>query len=118
MKPTSGKDAFPGAGAGAVVVRMPGGNYGSLHVEKLADTHRLLMNVADGLETLPLVIDLSDVHSFGASFISVLLETRNRLRETGRKLAVCGLNPHAVELFRILRLDELFDIDHATGRLT
>src|SRR5262249_9003084 len=57
-----------------------------------------------------LVIDLSHVHFFGASFVGTLVTAWSRLRNRQRHLAICGLTPFCAGLIQVLHLDKLFDI--------
>jgi hypothetical protein len=57
-----------------------------------------------------LIIDLSRVHFFGASFIGILVNAWDQLKKRQRRLAICGLTPYCAKLIRVLHLDKLFDI--------
>jgi anti-anti-sigma factor len=101
--------------AGASVVQLSGPEYGSLEGEKLEGVRRLLLDFANQPDPLPLIVDFSDVHFFGASFIGVLVDTWDQLKKTNRPMALCGLMPYCARLVRILHLDKLFDIYPTRG---
>ena len=57
-----------------------------------------------------LVIDMSHVNFFGASFIGILVNAWDQLNKSQRHLAICGLTPFCARLIQVLHLNELFDI--------
>jgi anti-anti-sigma factor len=101
--------------AGASVVQLPEPEYGSLDGEKLERVRRLLLDFANQPGPLPLVVDFSNVHFIGASFIGVLVDTWDQLKKHNRPMALCGLRPYCAQLVRILHLDKLFDIYPTRG---
>src|SRR5215469_11549692 len=88
--------------AGASVVQLSGPEYGSLDGEKLNGVRRLLLDLANQPGPLPLVVDFSNVHFIGASFIGVLVDTWDQLKKHNRPMALCGLNPYCAQLVRTL----------------
>ena len=58
----------------------------------------------------PLVLlDLSATTYVGTSFVELLVRAWKRLRERGGKLVLCSVQPFCAEVFRISRLDTLWD---------
>ena len=58
----------------------------------------------------PLVLlDLSETTYVGTSFVELLVRAWKRLTERGGKLALCNVQPLCAEVFRISRLDTLWD---------
>ncbi len=94
---------------GAMVVRLTEAEYGSLDTGKLARLRRLLLELAEQPAPPHLVVDLSQVHFFGARFIGVLLDTWDQLQKHSRRLALCGLTPYCAKVIRTPHLDKLFD---------
>ena len=94
----------------ACVVTLSESQYGSLDSDKLARVRRLLVGEVDTPNVPYLIVDLSAVHSFGASFAGILVGTWDRLRQRNRQLVLCGLTPYCAKLIGILHLDKLFDI--------
>jgi anti-anti-sigma factor len=97
-------------GCGAKVVRLPDVAYGSLDAHKLRRVRRLLLALANQPGSHPMVVDLANVHYFGASFIGILVDTWHQLKKANRQLVVCGLTPFCGNLVRTLNLHKLFDI--------
>ena len=96
--------------AGARFVELPEAAYGSLDGEKLEGVRRLLLDLANQPGPRPLVVDFSNVHYVGASFIGVLVDACDQLKKHNRPMALCGLMPYCARLVRTLHLDKLFDI--------
>jgi anti-anti-sigma factor len=112
MKPASEQIAgvpIP-AESDVVVVRLPEVEYGSLDNVKLAQARRLLLGLANQPGPLYLIVDHSDVHYLGASFIGIVVSAWDVLRKQGRELVLCGLNSYCARLFRTLHLNRLFTI--------
>jgi anti-anti-sigma factor len=112
MKTQSGSTIQPGleTGTGIGILQLAAPEYGSLDTEKLARVRTLLADHAENSTPPYLVLDLSKVHYFGASFIGILVSTWDRLRKRERRLVLCGLTPYCGKLIRALHLDRLFDI--------
>jgi anti-anti-sigma factor len=94
----------------ACVVTLSESQYGSLDSDKLARVRRLLVGEIWTRNAPYLIVDLSTVHSFGASFAGILVGIWDRLRQRNRQLVLCGLTPYCTNLIRILQFDKLFDI--------
>jgi anti-anti-sigma factor len=112
MKPASDKNAgarLP-AESDVVVVRLPEAGYGSLDGEKLDRVRRLLLGLANQQGIPHLIVDLSEVHYVGASFVGIMVSTWDELKKQGRRLVLCGLNPCCARLLQTLHLDRLFAI--------
>jgi anti-anti-sigma factor len=102
--------------AGASVVQLPEPEYGLLDGDKLEGVRRLLLDLANQPGPLPLIVDCSKVHFIGASFIGVLVDTWDQLKNHNQPMALCGLMPYCARLVRVLHLDKLFDI-YPTGEI-
>jgi len=112
MKPAGGKTAgapLPGE-SDVVVVRLPEAAYGSLDDAKLARARRLLLGLVNRPCPPHVIADLSGVHYLGARFIGIVVCAWDELKKQGRRLVLCGLNPHCARLFHALHLDSLFTI--------
>ena len=58
----------------------------------------------------PLVLlDLSQTSYIGTSFVELLVRAWKRLTERGGKLVLCNVQPFCADVFRISRLDTLWD---------
>ncbi len=93
----------------AKVLELSGPEYGS-HDKSLQHVRRLMQDLADEPAPQCLVIDLSQVHYFGASFIGILVNAWDQFRKQHRRFAICGLTPYCARLIQILQLDKLFDV--------
>jgi anti-anti-sigma factor len=57
-----------------------------------------------------LVLDLGGVESLVSSMTSLLISLNKKTRESGGRLALCGLNPWVTRVLETLRLDRYFDV--------
>jgi anti-anti-sigma factor len=112
MKPASAKiaGAVLCAKSDVVVVRLPEAGYGSLDGAKLAQARRLLLGLANQPGPPHLIVDLSEVHYFGAGLIGIVVSAWDELKKQGRQLVLCGLNAYCARLFHTLHLYSLFAI--------
>src|ERR1700737_2866137 len=81
---------------GVFVVRLSKAEYSSLDADRLESIREMLLEIASDQVSSWLVLDVSAVHFFGAGFVSVLVDTWDRLRNSGRKLVLCGLTPYCL----------------------
>jgi anti-anti-sigma factor len=56
------------------------------------------------------VIDLTGLAYMGSSVLGLLVNIRERVRQAGGKLALCGLNARLQQVFRTCSLERLFVI--------
>lgn len=92
-------------GQRAVLVGLPAAACGSLDLEALEQTRRILTELSCEPEPPCLILDLSSVASIGAGFLGVLVSTLRGLKRHGRTLALTGLKPGCEEVLRVSRLD-------------
>jgi stage II sporulation protein AA (anti-sigma F factor antagonist) len=78
--------------------------------EKAARLREQMQRIAGERGFSIILLDISKVPRLGMSFVGVLLEIWERLREDGRRLVVCGPTPQCLPLLRVLRLHRLFEI--------
>lgn len=64
-----------------------------------------------------LVVDLSAVDYIDSSGLATLLDCLRRLRKTGVKMVVDGVRTNVFELFKMARLDRVFDLRPGGGPL-
>jgi anti-anti-sigma factor len=84
-------------------------SYGSLERALLDRIKNVLFNVAES-GMADVIVDLSNVHYFGAKFVGVLATARKILRDRRRRLLLCGVTPFCQRLLNVLNLQELFEI--------
>ena len=56
------------------------------------------------------VLDLSRIDLLNSVNIAAIITVRSKLTAAGGKLALAGLKPRLQEIFRVFRLDRLFDL--------
>jgi len=61
------------------------------------------------------VLNLAGISAFKSVMLGVLINFQKKLRELGGSLKLCGLDPHVADMFRLIHLDQMFEI-HATER--
>jgi anti-sigma B factor antagonist len=57
-----------------------------------------------------LVIDFGSVKFLSSAVLGLLIRISKRVNEHKGKLKLCGIGPRIYEIFKITRLDEIFDI--------
>lgn len=77
-------------------------------VDVLEVIARQLREMVNSAATTKLVIDFSNVSFFSSQMLGLLVDLWRRLKETGGKLVICGINPQLTRVFRITHLDKLF----------
>jgi len=56
------------------------------------------------------IIDLSDVAYLGSAMLGLMVNLRERIRQAGGKLVLCGLSPELLRIFQACCLERLFTI--------
>jgi len=72
------------------------------------DVH--VFHLAGQAEPPWIVIDMRNVVFLGSAFLEVLLAAWKRLKERRGRLAICGLTPLCAEVFRVTKLDTLWEL--------
>ncbi len=57
-----------------------------------------------------LVVDFSNVRFLTSSVLGLLIRLSKKIYESGGVLRLCGIQPKIYEIFKITRLDKVFDI--------
>ncbi len=76
-------------------------------VQALANSLMPLVEEADGIN---LVIDFGNVKFLTSAVLGLLIRVSKKVYESGGQLKLCSINPKIFEIFRITRLDRVFDI--------
>ncbi|RKY11239.1 MAG: anti-sigma factor antagonist [Planctomycetota bacterium] len=76
-------------------------------VQALANSLMPLVEEADGIN---LVIDFGNVKFLTSAVLGLLIRASKKVYESGGQLKLCSINPKIFEIFRITRLDRVFDI--------
>lgn len=77
-----------------------------------------LGQLADSAEPVRLIIDFRNVKFLSSAALGRMVHLKKRLRERRGELRLCAIDPNLLEVFRITRLDTLFEIhdDLASAR--
>ena len=59
---------------------------------------------------IQLIIDFSNVKFLTSSVLGLLIRISKKVYETNGRLRLCSINPKIMEIFRITRLDKIFEI--------
>jgi anti-sigma B factor antagonist len=57
-----------------------------------------------------LILDFSNVEFLTSAALGLLIRISKKVYESGGNLKLCGISPKILEIFRITRLDKIFDI--------
>jgi anti-anti-sigma factor len=57
-----------------------------------------------------IVVDLAGMDYISSSGIGLLVSVLRRCRQRGTSMAVCGLRPEILELFKLTRLSQVFEV--------
>jgi anti-anti-sigma factor len=112
MRPETGPtiSASLDTGKEVTIIRLTETAFGSLDTRKLERVRGLLSDQAEKPNPPNLIVDLSAVQFFGASFVGILVAAWDRLRKCDRKLLLAGLTPLCRKLVQTLQLDKVFEI--------
>ncbi len=69
-----------------------------------------LLNLASGIPEPKMVLDFANVGHMSSSVLGMLITLHKRLRERGGRLLLCNIRASIYEVFKITRLDQVFDI--------
>ncbi len=69
-----------------------------------------LLPLIEQNDRIKLVIDFSEVRFLSSSVLGLLIRISKKVYETRGQLILCGINTKIMEIFRITRLDKIFDI--------
>ena len=61
-------------------------------------------------DSIGLVMDFTNVEHMSSSALGMLITVHKRVQEKNGQLLLCGIRPSIFEVFKITRLDEIFQI--------
>jgi len=61
-------------------------------------------------ENIQLIVDFSTVKFLTSSVLGLLIRISKKIYEKGGRLRLCAIDPKIMEVFRITRLDKIFEI--------
>jgi anti-sigma B factor antagonist len=76
-------------------------------IRGLADS---IMPLLEGSGSVNLVLDFSNVKFLTSVILGLLIRISRKIYESEGQFKLCGINPKIHEIFRITRLDRVFDI--------
>lgn len=76
-------------------------------IQALEETFMPLIEQNEGLR---LIIDFSEVRFLSSSVLGLLIRISKKIYEGEGQLRLCGIAPKIMEIFRITRLDRIFEI--------
>jgi anti-sigma B factor antagonist len=79
-----------------------------LEDEDIKSLEDSIMPLIDG--QVNLVIDFTSVKFLSSAVLGLLIRISKRISEHKGKLRLCGIGPRIYEIFKITRLNEIFDI--------
>ena len=69
-----------------------------------------ILPVIEGKEALKLVINFTNVQFLSSSVLGLLIRISKKIYEQDGQLRLCNINPKIFSIFKITRLDKVFDI--------
>ena len=84
--------------------------------EKILDDAQLqalegsFMPLIEQTDNIQLIVDFSNVKFLTSSVLGLLIRISKKVYEKEGKLRLCSIDPKIMEVFRITRLDKIFDI--------
>lgn len=69
-----------------------------------------IMPLIESSEDIKLVLDFSNVEFLTSSVLGLLIRISKKVYESNGLLMLCGINSKILEIFKITRLDKVFDI--------
>jgi anti-sigma B factor antagonist len=69
-----------------------------------------LMPVIDSQPNLKLLLDFSNVKYLSSSVLGLLIRASKKIYENNGQLKLCSISPKIMEVFKITRLNKIFEI--------
>jgi anti-anti-sigma factor len=83
---------------------------GTIDIPSAEALKKSLYEILDG-EINELILDFNEVDSIGSSGIGALLLTHKEFTSRGKRFSIVNVNKEITSLFKIIKLDKLFNID-------
>ncbi len=81
-----------------------------LEEKDIRSLHDSVMSVLEQSQGINLILDFRNVRSLSSAALGLLIRVSKRVYERNGRLRLCNINPTIYEIFRITRLDRVFDI--------
>ncbi len=69
-----------------------------------------IMSVVDQTDRINLILDFGNVRFLSSAVLGLLIRISKRIYERDGQLRLCNINPKIYEIFKITRLNKIFDI--------
>jgi len=69
-----------------------------------------IMSVVEQTERINLILDFQNVRFLSSAVLGLLIRISKRIYEHDGQLKLCNINPKIYEIFKITRLNKVFDI--------
>jgi len=69
-----------------------------------------IMSVVEQTEHISLILDFCNVQFLSSAVLGLLIRISKRIYERDGQLKLCNINPKIYEIFKITRLNKVFDI--------
>jgi anti-sigma B factor antagonist len=69
-----------------------------------------IMSVVDPSDRINLILDFGNVRFLSSAVLGLLIRISKRIYERDGQLRLCNINPKIFEIFKITRLNKIFDI--------
>jgi anti-sigma B factor antagonist len=69
-----------------------------------------IMPLIESTSGINLVMDFGNVKFLTSAVLGLLIRVSKKIYESGGQLKLCGINPQIFKIFKITRLDRVFDI--------
>ncbi len=82
----------------------------------IAEIGDQLTALVDSSPAIKLLLDFDNVEHLSSAVLSMLINLNKRVTDQGGKLKLANIKPQIYEVFRITRLNKLFDIYETTAK--
>ena|SRR3989304_9412287 len=69
-----------------------------------------IMSIVEQAENINIILDFSNVRFLSSAVLGLLIRVSKRIYEHDGQLRLCNINPKIYEIFKITRLNKVFDI--------
>jgi anti-sigma B factor antagonist len=80
----------------------------------IAEIGEQLTTLADSHEGIKMLVDFENVEHLSSAVLSMLINLSKQVGERGGQLKLANIRPQIYEVFKITRLNEVFDIYDST----
>ena len=81
-----------------------------LEEKDIAALQQTIMPVIEQSEQVHFILDFSNVQFLSSAVLGLLLRTSKKIYEKNSTLRICNINQKIYEIFKITRLNNIFDI--------